>query len=131
MSLHSVRSLAVVFVLLAVASCRISPIYNVENAVITPPEGATIEDVDKAIVQAGAQLGWQVTKQAPGQLIGRLPIRSHVAVVDITHSMNEVSITYRDSTNLRYDPATNEIHTNYNSWIKNLQNAIFIQVSTI
>ncbi len=131
MGLRFWRSCAVIFVLLVLASCRISPIYNVESAVITPPEGATMEDVDKAIVQAGAQLGWQVTKTAPGQLVGRLPIRSHLAVVDITHTMKEVSITYKDSTNLRYDPETNEIHTNYNSWIRNLQNAIFIQVSTI
>ena len=131
MSLRSYRTLAVVFLLLAVASCRTAPLYNVERAVITPPAGATMQDVDKAIIRAGAQLGWLVTQTSSGKLIARLPIRSHVAVVDISHTMEEVSIIYKDSTNLNYDAESNVIHANYNSWVRNLQNAIFIQVSMI
>lgn len=131
MSLRPSRFLAAAFVLLLVASCRTAPLYNVESAVITPPENATMEDIDKAIVRAGAQLGWQISKTSPGQLVGRLPIRSHIAVVDIRHDMDEVSITYKDSTNLNYDAESNIIHPNYNSWVKNLQNAIFAQVLAI
>ncbi len=131
MNLRLSRNLAAAFVLLLLASCRTAPLYNVENAVITPPENATIEDIDKAIVRAGAQLGWQISKTSPGNLIGRLPIRSHLAIVDIRHDLNEVSITYKDSTNLNYDAESGIIHPNYNSWVKNLQNAIFAQVAAI
>lgn len=131
MNLRFSRGLAAAFVLLLVASCRTAPLYNVENAVITPPENASVEDIDKAIVRAGAQLGWQISKTAPGKLIGRLPIRSHLAIVDISHDRDQVSITYKDSTNLNYDADSGIIHPNYNSWVKNLQKAIFIQVSAI
>ena len=131
MNLRFSRVLAAVFVLLLVASCRTAPLYNVENAVITPPDGATMEDIDKAIIRAGAQLGWQISRTSPGNLVGRLPIRSHIAIVDIRHGLEEVSITYKDSSNLNYDAEGNIIHPNYNKWVKDLQNAIFIQVSTI
>lgn len=64
--------------------------------------------------------------------VGRqLPIRSHLAIVDISHDRDQVSITYKDSTNLNYDADSGIIHPNYNSWVKNLQKAIFIQVSAI
>ena len=51
--------------------------------------------------------------------------------MDISHDRDQVSITYKDSTNLNYDADSGIIHPNYNSWVKNLQKAIFIQVSAI
>ena len=90
--------------------------------------------VENAIKRAGGGLGWQIKRaeaDEPGHLIGRLPIRSHVAVVDIKHNTQTFSITYKDSTNLDYDPKKGEIHSNYNGWIQNLREAIVREASDI
>ncbi len=68
---------------------------------------------------------------APGHIEAKLPVRAHLAVTDIRFDTKTFSITYKDSVNLRYDPTKNLIHTNYSSWIQNLQNAIIVQASTI
>jgi hypothetical protein len=56
-------------------------------------------------------------------------LRRHQAVVEILFDTESYSITYLDSTNLKYDGA--EIHQNYNSWVRNLSNAIYAQISSI
>lgn len=119
-------SLLVVFA----AGCRSNPVYNVDGAaVVTGKAGATVEDVKKAILRAGGTLGWNMNPVAPGQIIGTLRLRKHVAVVDIKYNMNTYSIMYKDSTNLDFD-GTN-IHSNYNGWIQNLNKAIQVQLTTL
>ncbi|BBA34550.1 putative lipoprotein [Methylocaldum marinum] len=110
------------FVLLA--GCRTSPVYNVYNApvMVTGTKPYTSGDVEKAIIRAGASLGWQIRKVAPGKLIGTLFIRSHMAEVDIAYGKDKYDIRYRNSNNLNYDGI--KIHSNYNGWIQNLDNAI-------
>lgn len=121
--------LAVGMLLLAVSACRNAPVYNVQSAALAAPSYATLADVSDAVRSAGADLGWQMIEEGPGRFTGRLALRSHVAVVDITFTTRTLSIVYRDSTNLNYD-GTN-IHSNYNGWIHNLQNAIQSKVSGI
>ncbi len=118
----------VVIVLLAggLIACRSGVVYNVVNDQFSSV-APSLEDAEKAIKLAGASLGWQVKQAEPGHLIATLPIRTHVAIVDITHSTKEFSIKYKDSTNLDYD-GTN-IHSNYNGWVLNLQNAIVARTS--
>lgn len=110
------------FVLLA--GCRTSPVYNVYNApvMVTGNKPYTAGDVEQAIIRAGASLGWQVRKVKPGKLIGTLFIRSHMAEVDIAYGKDKYDIRYRNSNNLNYDGI--KIHSNYNGWIQNLDNAI-------
>jgi len=52
-----------------------------------------------------------------------------MAQVDIKYSTIAYSITYKDSSNLKYDGT--KIHSNYNGWIQNLDKAIKIQLSTM
>ena len=125
------RITASVLLLLAVASCRTAPLYNVENASLSTPASASVEDVERAIIRAGAQLGWQMSKQTPGHIVARLPVRSHLAVTDIRYTKETLSITYKDSTNLHYDAGANVIHSNYNGWVQRLQNSIVAQVSAL
>ncbi|MGX2039274.1 hypothetical protein ACWJKU_03960 [Methylocaldum sp. MU1018] len=110
--------------LVLLAGCRTSPVYNVYDApvLVTGAKPYTADDVEKAIVRAGASLGWQVRKVKPGQLVGTLFIRSHMAEVDITYSKDKYNIRYKNSNNLNYDGT--KIHSNYNGWIQNLDNAI-------
>lgn len=121
------RFVALIVVAFALASCRSSPIYNVESATMGTSPTATLEGVTKSIKKAGAGLGWQMAEVAPGQLEARLSLRRHVAVVEIAFDTKAFSIRYKDSTDLNYD-GTN-IHRNYNGWVQNLERAILAQTS--
>ena len=131
MRLHSSKILLGAILILALASCRSAPVYNVENMALSAPATATLDDVNRAIKQAGVGLGWAMKDIAPGHIEATLPIRAHVAVTDIRFDTKTFSITYKDSVNLHYDPAHNLIHKNYSSWVQNLQNAIVAQSSAI
>lgn len=110
-------------------ACAGQPVHNVENAPINASNpNYDLADVTKAIQRAGAGLGWQLKEQTPGHIVGTLYLRSHVAVVDITYTLDEYSISYKDSQNLKFNPANNTIHKNYNGWIQNLTRAIDSQI---
>lgn len=131
MSKPILRILTVAFVMLTVASCRTATVYNVENAALNAPKTVTAAQVEAAIKRAGGSLGWHMKDVGPGHIEAQLPIRSHLAVVDIFYNSKDFSIKYKDSRNLNYDKADNTIHSNYNGWVQNLQNAIVAQTSTI
>jgi hypothetical protein len=119
-----------VLITLLFAGCRTSPIYNVHDARYTsPPSNVTEQDVAEAIIAAGRGLGWIMKEKEPGHILATLHLRSHKAVVDIHYDRDSYDITYKDSANLKYD-GTN-IHTNYNGWIENLENAINANVSNL
>lgn len=113
--------------LVAVTGCRSGvEIYNVKDAPIHTASGSTpsLEDVQKAIITAGTGLNWSMTVVKPGYIVGTLNIRSHTAVVDIMYNAKTYSITYKDSTNLRYNAEKKTIHEQYRSWIQELDNNI-------
>jgi len=111
----------------AVVGCRGGgQIYQVKDAPIQTATGKvpSIEDVQKAIITAGAGLGWQMTVAKPGEIIGTLNVRSHQAVVSIPYTVKSYSILYKDSSNLKYDADKQTIHENYSGWIQRLDGAI-------
>ncbi|MCS6896559.1 MAG: hypothetical protein NZM29_01175 [Nitrospira sp.] len=119
-------------ILVSLVGCRGGgQIYNVKDAPVTTATGkeVTLDQVTKAIVEAGSGLGWTMTVVKPGQIIGTLRLRSHTAVVDIPYTTKTYSIIYKDSTNLKYDAEKQTIHKNYRSWIENLDNAIKSRIS--
>lgn len=87
-----------------------------------------MEDIKRAIVTAGASLGWQMKETSPGNIEATLILRKHMAKVDIPYSKTGYSIIYKDSMELFYDGTS--IHTNYNGWIQNLDRAIKNSLST-
>ncbi|KAB7624091.1 hypothetical protein [Alkalilimnicola sp. S0819] len=105
----------------SLAACRTAPVYNVQQAPINRTD-LSDEQIARAVIQAGAELGWHIQAVAPGQLLGRLQLRGHLAEVDIHYDREAYSIRYRDSRKLRYDGT--DIHRNYNGWIQNLDRAI-------
>ncbi len=120
---------AVAFLLIA---CSPLPVQNVNNAPINVSStNYDLSDVTKAIQRAGTGLGWQMKSETPGHIVGRLYLRTHVAVVDITYTLDDYSINYKDSTNLKYNAGNNTIHKNYNGWIQNLTNAVNAQLVAI
>lgn len=109
--------------------CRGAGIYNVSAAPVVANKTVSMEDVQKAIVRAGAGLGWQMKPMGPGLIVGTLNLRSHMAMVDIKYDTKSYSITYKDSNNLDYKG--DSIHKNYNSWVQNLDNGIRSQLSNM
>jgi len=121
--------IAMITLTLALIGCRTAPVYNVTEAPVDVSSSATDKDVKKAIMVAGAGLGWQMKEVEPGHIVGSLFLRKHSAVVDIPYSTSSYSIIYKDSTELNYD-GTN-IHNNYNGWIQNLDRAIKASLSSL
>jgi hypothetical protein len=111
------------------AGCRVAPVQDIVDApVVEPGSGPklTADQVKLAIQRAGASLGWQIREVQPFLLEGTLDLRSHMAQVNIPYSAERYSIVYKDSKNLNYDGKN--IHSNYNSWVQNLDRAIKVQM---
>ena len=117
--------------ILLVAACAPAPVLNISKAPVQTVSGhkASLDEVGNAITRAGVALGWQMQTVKPGNIVGTLNLRGHTAVVDITYDTKTYSITYKDSTNLKYNGE--KIHKNYNSWIQNLDRDIRAQLSTL
>ena len=129
------RSVSVVLLVaaVAIAGCRPgAPVYNVTDMAYSPVtanRSLSRSDYKNAIVRAGAQRGWTFQDAGPGHLIGNLAVRGkHFATVDIFYDTESFTINYKDSRNLEYDPATRQIHPNYNSWVERLQQDIQAEV---
>jgi len=119
---------ALAFLLIACAGG--SPVKNVDNAPINASSpDYDLSDVSKAIRRAGIGTGWKMKERAPGNIVGALSWRSHLAVIAITFTLDEYSISYEDSTNLRYEG--HSIHRNYNSRIEKLNDAINEQLMAL
>lgn len=121
--------IAATSLLIILAGCRANPVFNIENAPIEMSTKHSSKDIKKAIIRAGASLGWQMKSKKSGHIVGTLFLRKHVAVVDIKYTKKDYSITYKSSQNLNYDGVN--IHKNYNSWVQNLNRQIQAQLSTI
>lgn len=107
------------------------PIYNVIDSpvVLAPGKTATNQQIQTAILRAGTRLGWQLQPEGPGKMSGRLSLRQHMAVVDISFNTKTYSIMYRDSSGL--DARDGTIHRNYNGWVQNLDKAIRSELTLI
>jgi hypothetical protein len=116
--------------LVFLSGCVTNPIVNVsDQSVVTNNPNYTEADVKKAIIRAGAGLGWNMNADKPGHILATLHLRTHMAQVDINYNKQKYSITYKDSENLDYDGKN--IHRNYNGWIQNLDKAIKVQLNTL
>lgn len=118
--------------LVVFTSCRTGAIYDVVDNPIATACGKepSLDQVTKAIVDAGQGQKWTMAVARPGLIVGTLPIRSHLAVVDIPYTTKSYSINYKSSSNLKYDADKKTIHPAYAGWIKNLDNAIVARLSS-
>jgi hypothetical protein len=125
------KIVAIATLALLLGACRIAPaVYTVNEApVISNLSSPAKEDVRKAILRAGATLGWQVKDNGPNAMIAVLNLRTHSATVDIPYNAKQYSILYKDSANLNYDGTS--IHKNYTGWVQNLQKGIEAQLKAM
>jgi hypothetical protein len=140
---------------LFLAGCPgIEPIYNVDYIPINNNLKPTSSDVEKAIMRAGVQLGWQMSKVQDGIIIGTIYLRGNMAQIEIKYSNSDYSINHKKSSGLNFSPGYKStivcmktdqwrppecketysdatIHSNYNGWIHNLEKAIKTQIELI
>ena len=112
------KKIFIVLLIFGLNACRTAPIYNARHIPISPRPSATEEEIEKTIWYAGRRLNWHINKVRPGEMQGVFRKRDHTATVAIPYNKTQFSILYLDSENLDYDG--NEIHVNYNIWIKRL-----------
>ncbi|TQV63700.1 MAG: hypothetical protein FNT29_06590 [Halothiobacillaceae bacterium] len=126
----SLVAASIILATVAITGCKSAPVQNVVDApVTTATQKYAQDDVRKAILNAGAKLGWQMKDVEPGYMIATLTLRTHLAQVDIHYNKQNYNIVYKNSTNLDYDGTS--IHSNYNGWIQNLDNAIRANLSAL
>jgi hypothetical protein len=119
-------------VLVAMIGCRAGgQVYEVKDAPVQSATGKslTLEQVQKAIIDAGIKETWIMTVVKPGEILGEYNVQSHQIHVTIPYSPERYSILYKDSSDLRYDPAKRTIHVNYAKWIERLDNEIKARLS--
>jgi hypothetical protein len=134
MATISTRAVMVCCALIMLLACTGgAQIYQVKDAPVQTATGkeVSMEQVQRAIIESGAKLGWIMALTKPGELQGTLNLRSHTAIVTIPFSAKSYSILYKESTNLKYDADKQTIHGNYNGWIQRLDNEIRARMSTL
>lgn len=109
------------FVLLGLAACGPTAVYNVRSMAFSPPP-ATQEERGEQIKRAGAGLGWAMKEAGPGRLDATLIQGGQRAVVDIRFDATSFALLYADSAGLHYDGT--HIDSLYNDWVERLQDAI-------
>jgi hypothetical protein len=109
------------FVLLGLAACGPTAVYNVRSTAFSPPQ-ATQEQRGEQIKRAGAGLGWTMKESGPGRLDATLIQGSQRAVVDIRFDATSFALLYADSAGLHYDGT--RIDPLYNDWVERLEDAI-------
>ena len=119
MKSRGVRAIAVCLALAAMVACRAGgQVYEVKDAPIESAKPLTLDQVQKAIIDAGIKQTWIMTPIKPGEMLGEFNIQSHQIHVTIPYTTKTYSILYKDSSNLRYDPVKRTIHVNYAKWIE-------------
>ena len=123
---HMNLSVTVACLLLAaLVGCRAGgQVYEVKDAPIEAAKPLTLDQVQKAIIDAGIKQTWIMTPVKAGEMVGEFNVQSHQIHVLIPYTTKHYSILYKDSSNLRYDPEKRTIHVNYQKWIERLDSEI-------
>ncbi|MEA3640604.1 MAG: hypothetical protein VBE63_11765 [Lamprobacter sp.] len=122
-------ALLIALTLIGLAGCRTSPVRELNGQPVPP--GVSAAEVSKTIQSAGNSLGWAMKQTRPGLITGTIYLRDHMAKVEIPYSSSSYSIRYASSTNLKYDASKRTIHSNYNSWVQNLDNQIRARLASL
>jgi hypothetical protein len=126
------------------------PLVDYPNLPVATASGKVLsaEQVKQAIQNATKAKGWAIAFDSAGNVIATLNVRAHMIMVQIAYSPEKYSITYKDSSNMKYAPnaqADNRInsansgytrdgyngpviHPNYNRWTGDLKDAIRVEL---
>ena len=115
-----------VFLLLAaIPSCVYQPVLNLKDVPLPAMANGskyTKAQVQKAIMEGCRERGWVAQVKEKGVIEASIVARLHRATIEIQYDESQISILYRDSSNLYYSDGT--IHPNYNRWVEYLYRTI-------
>jgi len=130
--LASLLVVAIGFVQPVAARTNVPLIHPAPIAVATASgKPVTPEQVRGAILGGAVSKGWQPSDAGPGKITANILVRNkHRVVLDIAYDTRQITITYRESTNLDYEMVDGKalIHPNYNRWIQNLIQGIRVEL---
>ncbi|EGE2516295.1 hypothetical protein DRW31_01610 [Shigella dysenteriae] len=122
---HYMKWFAAIAVVGALAGCaRTAPIDQVHSTVSA---GHTQEQVKKAILKAGVERKWIMSEAGQGIIKARQQSHDHSAEIRINYTASSYDINYENSQNLQ--ASGGQIHKNYNSWVRNLDKDIQLNLS--
>lgn len=130
---HLVRCLVaplVALLLSAAAHARATvPIVDYENLVVATTSGKqlTVAELREVIIRAGRSQGWDISDFGDGHLAASFNKSKHAIMVNIVLKPNTYSVTYKDSVNMKFEPAEKKIHPGYNKWVRMLVDTIRIE----
>lgn len=124
------QSVWLCLLIVLVACSRLQPIENIASEPLPAgSEQLDPEQIEAAIIRAGAKRGWILQAEEPGRLRGTYSPRDHRAEVMVTFDRRHFSIEYADSHNLLQEG--DNIHRNYNRWVNNLRHDIRAEVASL
>jgi len=133
MKYWKVMSVILVFIGITWTGC-VRDLYNVQDAPVPSfkNRSLSLEEVKKAIMRSrgASNVRYKMHDVEPGLIRCVLQFKKrHSAWVDIPYSQESYSILYKSSQNLRYEPPsedvpTETIHRAYNTWIRDLDQSI-------
>jgi hypothetical protein len=109
--------------LVALGACsKMRPVLNVEGRPLPPgAERLSLDEIGQTIAQGAALGHWHVDPVAPGRMNANYERCEREATVAIAYDQTAYSITMVNST-LRQEG--DEIHKQYNNWIRRLEQDI-------
>ena len=115
--------LAAAMALFAVGGCRsVAPVEQVNDApFFAASKNADLNQITQKILEIGKHRKFGMKVIAPGHIEALYAKREVRAVMDIKYTTEHFSITYKDSSNLKYNSATNTISSHYNKWVNTLK----------
>ncbi len=85
----------------------------------------TSRDVEAALLKCSGKRGWKLQKASPGMMVGRIIVRGkHYVEVDIVYNSKAMSVTYKDSRNMRYNAKQETSHNRYKGWVTTMSNEV-------
>jgi len=118
---------------LVLAACvaSIAPIHNVSGQPIAINRPASMDEIGKAILAAGASsTRMAMTQVRPGVIHAtRLGTKGRMGIMEIKYDTKQYSITYKDSQNMNYNGQT--ILQPYNDWVESLNQAILARLQAL
>jgi hypothetical protein len=127
------------------------PIVNYPDLPVATSSGRPLpaEQVKEAIQAAARTKGWTLAYEPGDKIVATLVVRNkHTVIVEIAYSGERYSLMYRDSVNMKYSPGTDRpkaydlsssmrgyrqpagqvIHPFYNDWVRELKDAIRLEL---
>lgn len=122
------RKFLIIPIVFFLVACASRPIQNVDNRPVpTTAQRLTMTEVEAEISEAAFGRGWLIEKKSEGHLVATFRKQVYEAVVDITYTPTNYSITYKSSQKLIDNEG--KIHHNYGRWIGNLDQDIQLRLS--